>query len=57
MFLCTGLLLRLEIGVLDAGCEAGALLGYAGELSVANDASLGIVATQLLQQRIESVLL
>ena len=42
--------LRLEGGVLGAGGEAGAILGYVGELTMAYDASLGVVLVKLLQQ-------
>jgi hypothetical protein len=47
------LLLRLERCVLGAGGEAGAVFGYVGELTMAYDASLWVVAMQLLQELVE----
>jgi hypothetical protein len=43
----------LEISVLGAGGEAGAVFGYVGKLAMAYDASLRVVAMQLLQEFVE----
>lgn len=50
-------IIRLQLGILDAGGEAGAVLGYVGQLAVADDAGRGILGSELLQQLIERVLL
>jgi hypothetical protein len=43
----------LKISVLGAGGEAGAVFGYVGKLAMAYDASLRVVAMQLLQEFVE----
>jgi len=45
--------LRLKISILGAGGEAGTVFGYVGELTMAYDASLWVVAVQLLQELVE----
>ena len=47
----------LEVGILDAGGIAGALLGYARELAVTKDAGIGVVTGEIFQQLVEGVLL
>ena len=39
----------LEVGILDAGGIAGALLGYARELAVTKDAGIGVVTGEIFQ--------
>ena len=50
-------IIRLQLGILDAGGETRAVLGYVGQLTMADDAGSGILGSELLQQFIESVLL
>ena len=47
------MLLRLEISILGAGGEAGTIFGYVGKLAMAYDASLWVVAMQLLHELVE----
>ena len=47
----------MEIGVFSAGGESGTRFGYVWEFAMAYDAGLGIVAVQLLQEFVESMLL
>ena len=47
----------LEVGVGLRGREAGTVLGDVGELAVAEDASVGIITSEILQQLVEGVLL
>ena len=51
------MLLWLEVGVLGAGGEAGAVFGYVGKLAMAYDASLRVIPVQLLQELVERCLL
>ena len=47
----------LQGGILDAGGKAGALLGDVGQLTVADDAGIGVLGGEFLQQLVEGVLL
>ena len=47
----------MEIGVFSAGGESGTRFGYVWEFAMAYDAGQGIVAVQLLQEFVESMLL
>ena len=50
-------ILRLQVGVFGAGGEPWAVFDDMGQLLVTDDAGLGVVASQLLQQCVERGLL
>lgn len=47
----------LQGGILDAAWKTGTLLGYMGQLAVAEDAGIGVLGGEGLQQLVEGVLL
>ena len=50
-------LLRLQVGVLTGGIEAGAILSHVGKFAVPHDASLWVIPSKRFQQLIECLLL
>ena len=50
-------LLRLQVGILTGGIEAGAVLGHVGKFAMPHDANLWVIPSKRLQQLIECLLL
>ena len=57
MFHCLQIGVGLEVGVLLAGEEAGAVFGDVGELTVAEDTGFGVVFMEILEELVEGMLL